>query len=75
MKSLNGLGILGNGKGKVRSWWMPRWCCYVRMVRPMKAGVFTVVNRKTELVNDLPVMVKNDEVTGTYLEALARIAL
>jgi len=64
---LNGIGILGNNGGKVRSWWMPMWCSYVRMVKPQLKGVFILKNTAVKEIYDLPVIVRNDEVVGVYL--------
>lgn len=58
---ISGVGILGNGKGKLRSWWMPRWCVYVRMGR-MLDKVYILKNTKVAPVLDLFVVVYDDEV-------------
>lgn len=65
---VSGVGVLGNGKGKLRSWWMPRWCVYVRMGR-MLDKVYILKNTKIKnLVVDLFVIVYDDEVIKTLGE-------
>lgn len=64
---LNGVGYLGNAKGEIRSWWMPRWCVYVRMNRQNKLKTYVAVNRNVQLVYGLPVIVRDGEIVGLNL--------
>lgn len=64
MPPLNGLGRLGNGKGKLRAWYMPRWVAYVRMFNESEVNI--VIGKSFKLQNDKIVLVKNDEVIRVY---------
>lgn len=58
--------VLGNTKGKVRSWYLPRDYCFCLVAKNGRAVTKIVKNITVKHVAGLPVNLINGEIVGVY---------